>query len=297
MIYKKTLLLAGLLTGLAVVSSYAQTPDVPDRPAVADNSAAPKPANPGERRAKLGSPALPLTVLEWIKGKPVQIRPGTNNPSTYVLIFCPLTKASEFALENFYRLQKEYQDKGVVVITISDESPEQLKDYVRLKGAGINFTVAADDMPGRTAKNYLQAFNEHLIPRAFIVGTNGTVLWFGHPLTENMGRVVDDIASGKYNLEQAKKNVLVQEQMEQYLFLARQNDARSAKAGRMLLLIRTNDAVGLCELASKIATDPSIENDKRDVALANAALDRSEQLTTTNATDVAVTRAINTKLV
>ena len=43
-------------------------------------------------------------------------------------------------------------------------------------------------------------------------------------------------------------------------------------------------------LAFQIATDPYIE--KRDVALATAALDRAGQLTTTNTTDIAVDRAI-----
>jgi len=46
----------------------------------------------------------------------------------------------------------------------------------------------------------------------------------------------------------------------------------------------------LCELASKIATDPYIPN--RDVALATAALDRAAQISTTNTTDIALNRAI-----
>jgi hypothetical protein len=48
----------------------------------------------------------------------------------------------------------------------------------------------------------------------------------------------------------------------------------------------------LLDLATKIATDPAIDNDKRDVAVATAALDRVARLSTTNATDIAVDRAI-----
>jgi hypothetical protein len=102
--------------------------------------------------------------------------------------------------------------------------------------------------------------------------------------------VVDEITSGRYNLEQEQKKIIASEQMEQYLALARQDDPRTAKVGRIMLTIRTNDASALCDLAFQIATAPYIE--KRDVALATDALDRAGQLATTNATDIAVDRAI-----
>jgi peroxiredoxin len=256
-------LLVGLITCLAPVSSFA------------------------EKIGKLGDPAPDLTVKEWIRGKPVQIKAGTN---IYVLVFCTLSRANEFAITNLGILQKLYQDKGVVVVAISDEPVEQLKAFVQLKGAKIEFAVAADDNARRTTVSYLKAFKQMALPRAFIVGKDGKVLWHGHPLTGGLGEVVDEITSGRYNLEQTQKSIIAREQMEQYLALAGQDDARSAKVGRMLLTIRTNDAAGLCDLASKIATDPFIE--KRDVALASEALDRAEQLATTNTTDIAVARAI-----
>ena len=286
MINKKIVLLAGLLTGLVSMTSCGQTPAVSDQPAAAENSAA-RPATAGERRGKLGDPVPPLTVMEWIKGKPVQIGRGTN---FYVVVFCNLTQANEFALTSLSSLQKRYQDKGLITLAISEETPEQLQDFVRLKGAEIDFAVAADQLAGRTTKNYLHAFGQIQVPRAFVVGTNGNLLWHGHPLSQGMGQVVDDLATGKYNLEQAQSSVTAREQMEQYLYLARRDDPRTAKLGRALLAIRANDAAGLCDLASKIATDPGLQT--RDAALANDALDRAEQLSTTNATDIAVTHAM-----
>jgi hypothetical protein len=290
MINKKVLLLAGLLACLAPVLSCRAIPSVPDQAAVDTNSVLIKNKMPGDRQrdaGKLGDPAPSLTVMEWIKGKPVDVKAGTN---IYVLVFCTLSRANEFALTNLSILQKIYQDKGVVVVAISDEPVEQLKAFVQLNGAKIDFTVAADDLPGRTARNYQHAFKQLQLPRAFVVGKDGNVLWHGHPLIGGLGEVVDEITSGRYSLEQAQKSIIAREQMEGYLALARQDDARSVKVGRMLLTIQTNDAAGLCNLASKIATDPFIE--KRDVALASAALDRAEQLATTNTTDIAVTRAI-----
>lgn len=260
MMNKHAVLMVGLLTCLAPVSSFAD---------------------------KIGDPAPPLTVKEWIKGNPVNLKAGTN---IYVLVFCTLSRANDFALTNLNNLQKIYQNKGVVVVAISSEPVEPLKEFVQLKGAGIDFTVAADDEARKATTSYQQSYKQMMLPRAYVVGKDGKVLWHGHPLRDNLGEVVDEITSGRYNMEQVQKSVLAKEQMEQYLALARQDDPRTAKAGRIMLTLRTNDAPGLCELAFKIATDPYIE--KRDVELAGAALDRAEQLATTNATDIAVNRAI-----
>jgi len=78
--------------------------------------------------------------------------------------------------------------------------------------------------------------------------------------------------------------------MDLYLVMARQNEPGAASAGQAMLRFRSNDAPALCDLAYQIATDPEMEH--RDVALANAALDRAEQLASTNATDIALDRAI-----
>jgi peroxiredoxin len=236
---------------------------------------------------KLGDPAPPITAMEWTKGQPVKLKSGTN---TDVLVFRSLTRANDFALTNLSLLQERYRNKGIVVVAISDDPPDQLKTFVEAKGAEIDFTVAADEVPSRTARNFLHNFGQILLPRAFIVNPDGKVIWYGHPLTEGMGEVVDEIAAGRYNLQQSQKDVVDTEEMDQYLALAHQGDEHAIKAGRVLLAIRTNDAPGLCTLASKIATDPYIQ--KRDFDLAAAALDRAEQLSATNATDIAVDRAI-----
>jgi hypothetical protein len=279
MMQKHALLMAATVC-LAVLSGFAQTNGLVQPLPVA---ATPAPQRPGE----LGDPAPPLTVQEWIKGRPVKIQPGTN---VYVLVFCTLSHANEFAITNLSALQQMYQDKGVVTVVISDEAPQQLKDCVRLQGGEMNFTVAADDLAARTARNYQQAFKQFMSPRAYVVGRDAKVLWYGHPLRDGMGKVVDDIVSGRYDLDQARKNVRDNQQMEIYLAMAREGDPATAKSGQAMLMLRTNDLPALCKLAFQIATDPYIE--QRDVALANEALDRAAQLATTNVTDIAVTRAI-----
>jgi hypothetical protein len=225
--------------------------------------------------------------LEWIKGKPVKIRSGTN---FYAIVFCPLSQANHFAITNLSSLQQKYQDKGLITVVISEEAPERVKQFVQLNGADMGFAIAADEYAGQTLRNFQLPFRQNRVPQAYIVSQEGKVLWFGHPLTDGMGWVVDEIASGRYNLEQTKKDLLSREQLQEYLTLARQQDSQVKQAGRILLGLRTNDAPALCDLAFRIATDPYIE--KRDAALATAALDRAAQISSTNSTDIALDRAI-----
>ena len=99
----------------------------------------------------------------------------------------------------------------------------------------------------------------------------------------------DEIVSGKYSIKEARVNVLTRQLFEQYVTWARQDDPRAPKLGLDLFMIHTNDSAGLESLASKIATDPGIAN--RDASLANQLLDRAGQLTTTNATTIAIIRS------
>jgi peroxiredoxin len=280
MINNRAVLFVGLLAWFAALCGHAETTNLVEKP-----SAVAK-LKGGELR-KLGDPAPPITVQEWVKGKPVKFQPGTN---IYVLVFCTLSRANELALTNLSGLQKQYRDKSVTVVAISDDPPEQLKAFVQIRGAEIDFTVAADDLARKTTMDYQGMFRETLLPQAYVVGTNGAVLWRGHPLRDDLGLVLAEITSGRYNPEAAQKKIIARKQMQQYLALAATDDPRTAKIGRLMLALRTNDAPALCDLAFQIASDPSIEN--RDVAVATAALDRAAQLATTNATDIAMTRAI-----
>jgi len=263
MIFKRVAFLVGLITCLVSASGLAQ------------------------KAGQLGDPAPALTVGEWIKGKPVKFEAGTN---FYVVVFCQLTRAGELAITNLDLLQKDYQDKGLVTVIISEDAPEVLKQFVMLHADELNFTVAADDLASRTKANYQRVFNQFRSPLAYVVDKKGRVVWFGHPLTENLGEVVDQIAADKFDLTAEKREVREQRDMDAYLMLARQDDPRTEKAGQMLLAARTNNASALFNMAEHIAKDPYL--DHRDVALATEALDQAGQISSTNAIGIALDRAV-----
>jgi hypothetical protein len=284
MIFQRTALLLTAAAGLTAFACWGQSTNQPQgQPEIARAEA----DLPHPKISQLGDPVPALAVQEWIKGKPVKIHPGTN---FYAIVFCTLSHANQLALTNLSGLQRLYGDRGLITVVISDESPETLRDFVTRRGGDIDFTVAADDFGRKTTTDYQRTFDDTMLPRAFVVGKDGNLLWHGHPLRDDMGEVVDKIATGRYDLKAAKKDVRDLEMMEAYLRMAREDDPRAAKAGGIMLIVRTNDAPALCDLAFQIAADPYIG--KRDLALANEALDRAEQLSTTNAADIAVYRSI-----
>jgi hypothetical protein len=225
-------------------------------------------------------------VKEWIKGQPVEVKGGTN--ILVVEIFTTTSLASRASITNLNEVQKRYGGQGVVVVGVSDEPAELIKEFVEHDGAKIEYAIAADD-ERKTSLNYMMPVRQRGVPCAFVVGKDGRLLWYGHP-QHGLDQALGQIIAGRYNLEQVAKADIARNQMGQYLTLARKGDPRTRMAGRRLVEARTNDVAQLCEVAFEIATDLQIA--KRDFALANAALDQAEKVAPTNSTRVAVTRAV-----
>ena len=238
------------------------------------------------RAALDGEPAPALNIGEWIKGQPVVIRPGTN---VYVVEIWNTTSASSrSAITNLNNLQKRYQDKGLVVVSVSDEPVAKLKSFVLNTNVDIEYEVALDNKR-YTSLAYMNPIMQRTVPYAFVVGTNGDLLWHGSPL-RGLDHAVFLITSGAYEENLAKKADLASHQMAQYLALARQSSDRAGMAGQNLLAARTNDVTLLCEMAYVISTATALP--KRDFALAGQALDQAEKVAPSNSVPVTVGRAI-----
>jgi len=237
------------------------------------------------RAGGIGDAAPALKVAEWIQGKSVDLNDGKN---IHVVIFCSLTRANDFALSKIKEIDGKYRSKGIITVVVCDEPPQGLKETVKAKASKIEYPVAADDVR-RTTTEYVRVFGNAVLPRAFVISKDGKVLWHGHPMGGLEG-ILDQIISGKFDLERTRKEMNDRALLENYIAMARQNEKQGAAAGKVVLTQFTNDAFNLCELSFKIATDPMLE--KRDAALANAALERAEQISTTNTTRIAVIRAI-----
>jgi len=144
---------------------------------------------------KLGEPAPPLSVTEWAKGGPINLADGKGK-NVYLVEFwatwCPPCQKS---IPHLTELQKEYKDKGVIVIGVSNEDAATVKPFVEGKGAQMDYAVAIDNKD-ETTKAYMGAFEMKGIPVAFVVDKNGALVWHGHPM-DNIEGVLDMALSGK----------------------------------------------------------------------------------------------------
>ena len=68
--------------------------------------------------AKLGTPAPPLTGLEWVKNGPVEMKPGTVYVVEFWATWCPPCRVS---IPHLTELQHKYKDKNLVIVGISTE--------------------------------------------------------------------------------------------------------------------------------------------------------------------------------
>lgn len=234
----------------------------------------------------IGEPAPPLVVKEWIKGGPVAVKAGTN---IYVVeIWGPSSRGSRLSITNLNYLQKRFRTNGLVVVGISDEPAEKIKEFMQNDGTNIEYVIAADDLR-QTSASYMKPAKQRGIPYAFVVGTNGYVLWHGQPLG-GLNKALEQITADLYDAERARKVEITAIQMAQYLELVRLGDFRAKQAGEVVLANRTNDLLLLSDMAYQITTAPKLAN--RDLVLAGEALDQAEKLNSTNKSLVASIRAV-----
>lgn len=155
---------------------------------------------------KIGDPAPPLKIKEWVRGEAVNL-PKDAAKKIHMVEFwatwCPPCKASVPLLT---RYQKKHQ-KDLVIIGVTDpdpdrNSPTEIKQFVKEQGAQMTYTVAIDDN-GATSKAYLP--NEMVgIPYAYLVGRDGRVVWEGSPLDPALETVIPEVIAGAYDVAKAK---------------------------------------------------------------------------------------------
>lgn len=159
---------------------------------------------------KVGDKAPALSVEKWIKGEPIT---GFEKGKVYVVEFwARWCGPCIMAFPHLSELQKEYKDKGVVIIgtniwedkrgeSYTDATLPQVKEFVEKQGDKMGYTVAYDGPTRAMDKNFMKASGRNGIPSAFIVNQEGVVAWMGHPAA--MDEPLEKIVAGTYDIKAA----------------------------------------------------------------------------------------------
>lgn len=154
----------------------------------------------------IGDSPPPLSIAEWVKGKPVDLARDARN-KVHVVEFwatwCPPCKMSVPLLTK-YQL-KYAKDLVIVGVTEPDargNTPDAIRKFVAEQGDNMDYTVAIDT--GKTARAYLSSTGIVGLPHAIVINRDGKVVWQGNPLDPNLDNVLAGVIAGTYDLKAAK---------------------------------------------------------------------------------------------
>jgi thiol-disulfide isomerase/thioredoxin len=159
----------------------------------------------------IGSKAPALDIEHWVSDGEGRFKHTTDlkSDTVYVIEFwatwCGPCIAS---MPHLSETQEKYADKGVQLISISDEDLETVEAFLEKPVRGEkdmtyaeltkNYCLTVD--PDKSVMNdYFRAAGQRGIPCAFIVGREGIVEWIGHPM--KMDEPLEKVLEGEWDRE------------------------------------------------------------------------------------------------
>ncbi len=166
----------------------------------------------------VGDKAPPLSIIKWVKGKPVSFPKDLGNKLYLVEFWATWCPPCKMSIPLLTRLQnKHMKELTIIGVTAPDDrgnSVSAIERFTRKQGEDMSYTVAIDDRD-KTTKAYLVAAGIQGIPHSFLVGKDGLIIWHGSPLDPELMDIVPNILSGKYNVAEAIKEKKLQADIAQ----------------------------------------------------------------------------------
>jgi thiol-disulfide isomerase/thioredoxin len=224
----------------------------------------------------IGDPAPAFSVKEWIKGGPVDISAGKGKNIYVIEFWATWCGPCRETIPHVTELQKKYRDRDVVVIGLTDEAPSLVKTFVQKMGAKMDYAVGIDERD-KVFETYMTPFDQQGIPHAFIIDKDGRLVWHGHPIG-GLDKALEELTSGKFNLELARKQDQITKMQLEYIELVNAPATRekAAELGNSIVAEFGKNAGGLNSFAWRILTDRRIKH--RDPALALKAVKLAYEL-------------------
>jgi thiol-disulfide isomerase/thioredoxin len=224
-----------------------------------------KPVLALDKELGIGSKAPPLDIEHWVQDgngffKPVTEFKGGN---VYVVEFwatwCGPCIAS---MPHLAEVQNKYRGRGVQIVSVSDESLDEVKDLLGQDNeqAGKTFqeitaaySLTAD--PDRSVHEaYMEAAGQNGIPTSFIVGKTGQIEWIGHPM--GMDEPLEAVVTDSWDRAKFKSEYEMQKEAEANF----QKIPQLANAGKF------DEALALVVKTMGMVKDEPVKNQLRDFA-------------------------------
>lgn len=170
----------------------------------------------------VGSKAPSIDIEYWLsngngKFEPIkEFEPGKVYVLEFWATWCGPCIAS---MPHIAELQEKYLDKGVQIISVSDEDKETVLEFLEKPVPGEDKTFAeltsayclTTDPDGSTHKDFFEAAGQNGIPAAFIIGKDQKIEWIGHPM--EMEEVLDQVLEGKWDREAFAEKIRVEQEV------------------------------------------------------------------------------------
>jgi thiol-disulfide isomerase/thioredoxin len=237
----------------------------------------------------LGDPAPALTVKEWIHGNPVDLTnyAGRVTVVEYWATWCPPCRAS---IPHLTEMQRKYGDKVAIVgIASAERDPKDMPAFMEKWAAKIGYSIALDTDSRDARKALYEQMAPEGIPTAYVIGSDGRILWAGMPM-DGLDAAIDAVLADKFDLAAAKtaeatrrKNLAAAKKIDgilrQYKEAVTSSKAteESARLGQEVMAAASEHPDMLNQLAWFILTHPRVVD--RDLKLALAAADKANRLT------------------
>jgi len=146
-----------------------------------------------EPRFEVGDKAPKLSVAEWVKGEPVDIHEGLGKHVYVVEFWATWCAPCMYTIPHLTQVQKEFKNRGLICVSITREDPAKVKPFVKKMGDKMDYTIGIDKND-ETSRAYMEAANQNGIPHAFVINTQGRLIWQGHPMDPEMVKVINRYA-------------------------------------------------------------------------------------------------------
>lgn len=206
----------------------------------------------------IGSKAPSIDVEHWLQDGNGFFKPVTEfaEGKIYVVEFwatwCGPCIGS---MPHLAELQNKYRGQDVQIISISDESVDEVKallgrqnEEVGKSFADITSAYCLTTDPDRSVhKSYMEAAKQNGIPTSFIVGKTGLVEWIGHPM--ELDGPIEELLNDSWDREAYKKEMVEQKRFEENM----QKIAMLAGSGKF------KEALEIVDTEEKATMSPAIK--------------------------------------